>query len=152
LTALAALGALSAPAKAGDAPWGTAKTQAVEYAPAKVVYDLFSGDDAHVRNILDRVSMLQNLYGADPFDASIVVVIHGEAIPVFAIRNTDRYKGLMTRAASLIQSGVIQFRMCGASAKLRGFGAGDIHGFVTMVPMADAEIVRLQRAGYAYMQ
>ena len=29
----------------------------------------------------------------------------------------------------------------------------DIHGFVKLVPMADAEIVRLQREdGYAYMR
>lgn len=28
----------------------------------------------------------------------------------------------------------------------------DVHGFVQMVPMADAEIVRLQKEGYAYMR
>jgi intracellular sulfur oxidation DsrE/DsrF family protein len=55
-------------------------------------------------------------------------------------------------AASLIASEVIQFRMCGASAKIQGYTAKDIHGFVTLVPMADAEIVRLQADGYAYMQ
>jgi len=27
-----------------------------------------------------------------------------------------------------------------------------IHGLVTLVPMADAEIVRLQQEGYAYMR
>ncbi|MES1998937.1 MAG: hypothetical protein V4446_06465 [Pseudomonadota bacterium] len=39
-----------------------------------------------------------------------------------------------------------------ATAKGHGFEPADIHGFVTMVPMADAEIIRLQQAGYAYMR
>ena len=139
-------------AQGADAPWGTAKTDPRTYKPQKVLYDLISGKPSRIKNILDRVSMLQNLYGTDPFDASIVVVVHGNAIDVFATKNTEKYRGLMTRAASLTQSGVITFRMCGASAKLRGLGAKDIHGFVTMAPMADAEIVRLQKDGYAYMQ
>lgn len=141
-----------APASAADARWGTAATADTAYEPAKVLYDLISGRPARVKNILDRISMLQNLYGADPFDASIVVVVHGNAIPVFATKNTAKYEALMARAASLVQAGVIRFRMCGASATLQGFAASDIHGFVTMVPMADAEIVRLQKNGYAYMQ
>jgi intracellular sulfur oxidation DsrE/DsrF family protein len=28
----------------------------------------------------------------------------------------------------------------------------DIHGFVSMVPMGDAEIIRLQQQGYGYMR
>ena len=58
----------------------------------------------------------------------------------------------MKQAYSQTLNGTIEFRMCHASARLRGFEAKDIHGFVTMVPMADAEIVRLQNAGYAYMR
>lgn len=140
------------PSLADDDRWGTAKTEDITYKPAKVLYDLFSGDPAKIANILDRISLLQNHYGADPFDASIVVVIHGDTIPVFSTKHTNLYEPLMARAASLKESGVIKYRMCGASAKMRGYEAKDIHGFVTMVPMADAEITRLQHDGYAYMQ
>jgi intracellular sulfur oxidation DsrE/DsrF family protein len=42
--------------------------------------------------------------------------------------------------------------MCLANARLLNYEPSDIHGFVTMVPMADAEIVRLQHEGYAYMR
>jgi len=43
--------------------------------------------------------------------------------------------------------------MCKAAAKMLGYEAKDIHGFVKMVPMADAEIIRLQtEEGYAYMR
>lgn len=124
----------------------------IEYRPAKVVYDLFSADPKKIANILDRVSLLQNLYGTNPFEASIVVVVHGGSIPIFSQARDKQHGDLMRRARSLIQSEVIQFRMCAASARMQGYQARDIQDFVTMVPMADAELVRLQHAGYAYMQ
>lgn len=40
----------------------------------------------------------------------------------------------------------------GAAAAMCGDRPADIHGFVEMVPMADAEIVRLRNDGYAYMR
>lgn len=43
--------------------------------------------------------------------------------------------------------------MCKAAAQLQGLKPEDIHGFVKMVSMADAEIVRLQQEeGFAYMK
>ena len=134
------------------APWGSAPVMDVEYKPQKVLYDLFSADAGDVESILDRVGYLFQLTGSDPFESSIVVVIHGDAIPFFAIRNFARYRALMVRAQSLTVGTAIEFRMCQAAARMQGFEPGDIHGFVKMVPMADAEIVRLQQEGYAYMQ
>jgi intracellular sulfur oxidation DsrE/DsrF family protein len=47
---------------------------------------------------------------------------------------------------------VIQIRLCQMAARGQGFEPEDIHGFVDMVPMGDAEIVRLQvEEGHAYM-
>lgn len=133
-------------------PWGRAEVLSIDYAPAKVLYDVDKGGVADIKNLLDRVSYLNTLYAADPFESSIVVVIHGEAIPFFAIRDIEKYRELMARAQSLTQSGMIEFRMCRAAAGILGYRPVDIHGFVKMVPMADAEIVRLQREGYAYMR
>ena len=82
-----------------------------------------------------------------------MVVLHGNEIPFFAIKNYAEYKDLMNRAQSLSLSGNIRFRMCKVAAQGHGFKPEDIHGFVEMVPMADAEIIRLQREEhYAYMQ
>ena len=63
-----------------------------------------------------------------------------------------KYKDLMTRAQSLSVGGIIEFRMCRLAAQGQGFKPEDIHGFVTMVPMADAEIIDLQSKSYAYMR
>lgn len=135
-----------------NAPWGSAKEVDSQYAKQKVVYDTAVTSVKALTSVLDRASFLSNLNGADPFDNKIVIVLHGDEIPFFGIRNYAKYKALMTRAQSLTVGGIIEFRMCRVAAKGRGFAPKDIHGFVTMVPMGDAEIVRLQQEGYAYMR
>lgn len=134
------------------APWGHAKVMKIHYHPQKVVYDVVSGKKAVLSDLLDRLALLDSIYGSDPFAEHIVVVLHGHSIPFFALKNYQRYKSLMRRAEGLTQTGTIQFRMCQASAEHHyGLKPNDIEGFVTMVPMADAEIVRLEHEGYAYM-
>lgn len=140
-------------ASAGEtAPWGHAKLLDKTYSKQKVVYDVAVSTVAQLGNLLDRASYLSILNEADPFDSRIVIVLHGDEIPFFAIRNYEKYKGLMAKAQSLTVGGIVDIRMCRAAAKRRGFDPQDIHGFVTMVPMADAEIAELQKQGFAYMQ
>ena len=135
-----------------NAPWGSAKEVEPQYTKQKVVYDTAVTSVKGLTSVLDRASFLSNLNGADPFENKIVIVLHGDEIPFFAIKNYPKYKALMTRAQSLTVGGIIEFRMCRVAAKGRGYAPKDIHGFVTMVPMGDAEIVRLQQEGYAYMR
>ncbi|WP_078119858.1 DsrE family protein [Thiosocius teredinicola] len=150
---LACLAAASLPVVAEQAPWGKGEVEAIAYSPQKVVYDVAVRDAKALEQVLDRVSFLNNIYNADPFSASIVVVLHGDEIPLFAIKNADKHMALMQRAQSLTVAGPIEFRMCRVAAKGHGFEPHEIHGFVKLVPMADAELVRLQREeGYAYMR
>jgi hypothetical protein len=134
-------------------PWGRATAEKINYSPQKVLYDVSAANIDSFRHVLDRVSYLNNIYHADPFEASIVLVLHGNEIPFFAVANYDKYKDLMERARSLTIAGPIEFRMCRVAAEGHGFKPEDIHGFVKVVPMADAEIIRLQQEeGYAYMR
>ena len=136
-----------------NAPWGHASLEEVAYKPQKVVYDVAVSSVSAFTNVLDRVSYLNTIYQADPFESSIVMVLHGDEIPFFAVKNYARHKELMARAQSLMISGNIRFRMCKLAAQGHGFEPGDIHGFVEVVPMADAEIVRLQQEeNHAYMR
>lgn len=148
LLSLVALPALAA----ADAPWGRGQAIEKEYSKQKVVYDVAVGNVAAMTSVLDRASFLSQLNGADPFDSKIVIVLHGNEIPFFAIKNFAKYKALMERAQSLSVGGIIEFRMCRGAARGHGFQPEDIHGFVTLVPMADAEIIALQHAGFAYMR
>jgi intracellular sulfur oxidation DsrE/DsrF family protein len=137
----------------GLAPWGSAPVIQQAYSGQKVVFDTTSGTTAGLSSVLDRASLISILNGADPLDNKIVIVLHGGAIPFFAIKNYAKNKDLMHRAQSLSVGDVVEYRMCRAAAQLQGLQPEDIHGFVKMVPMADAEIVRLQQEeGFAYMQ
>lgn len=138
---------------ADNAPWGSGNVNNIQYKPQRVVYDVAAGSLSQFRNVLDRVSYLSKVYNADPFAASIVIVLHGDEIPFFATKNYQKYKDLMQRAQSLSFDEVIKFRMCRIAAQGHGYEPKDIHGFVEMVPMADAEIVRLQQEeGHVYMR
>jgi len=136
-----------------DAPLGHAKSIDIQYKPQKLLYDLTTANSKELDNILDRASLLFKIYDSDIFDSSIVIVIHGESIPFFAIENYGKYQERMQRANSLTVGSAIEFRMCKMAAKVMKYEPKDIHGFVKMIPMADAEIVRLQKEeGYAYMR
>ena len=136
-----------------QAPWGAATETHQIYSGQKVVFDTTSGTLAGLTSVLDRASYISQLGGADPMDGKIVIVLHGESIPFFAIKHYKKYRALMQRAYSLSVGDIVEFRLCKAAAHLQGFKPADIHGFIKMVPMADAEIVRLQQEeGFAYMR
>ena len=140
-------------AKAGSAPWGGATLTPTKYKPPKVVYDVHVKTVGAVESVIDRASYLSKITGADPFEQSIVLVLHGAEINFFARKNYDKYKELMHRAQSLVDSETLKIKMCKVAAEGQGYQPEDIHGFVEMVPMADAEITRLQfEEGHAYMQ
>ena len=135
------------------APWGHGELTATEYKPQKVVYDVTTAELDIMDHVLDRTSYLSTITGVDPFEQSIVLVLHGSAIKFFAIENTGKFKQLLVRAESLVSGEVLKIKMCKLAAEAQGYKPEDIHGFVELVPMGDAEIIRLQyEEDHAYMQ
>jgi len=133
--------------------WGGAVYKHNNYKPQKVVYDVNVKTLGAMNSVLDRASFLSKITGADPFDSSIVLVLHGPEIEFFARKNYSIYKELMHRAQSLVEAETLKIKMCKIAAEGHGFKPNQIHGFVKMVPMGDAEIVRLQNEEHhAYMQ
>lgn len=122
------------------------------YAPSKVVYDISNASPELLGHMFDRASLLQNVYQNDVFEASIIFVIHEGAVPLFVKGLKKSGPELMARAKDLTQGEIIQFRLCKASAIMQGYKLDDIESFVTIVPMADAEIAKLQQEGYAYLR
>jgi intracellular sulfur oxidation DsrE/DsrF family protein len=143
--------AFSLPVHAEEAPG--APVLDIKYNPPKVVYDVAVKTVDRVNSVLDRASYLSKITGADPFATSIVLVLHGDEINFFARKNEKKYEDLMVRAKSLVTAEVLKIRMCEIAAEGHGYKPEDIQGFVEMVPMGDAEIVRLQtEEGHAYMR
>jgi len=138
---------------AAEALWGSSSVTETQYKPQRVVYDVAVNSVDKVTSVLDRASYLSKVTGADPFDSSIVLVMHGGEIDYFAIKNLKKNEALMQRAQSLVESEVLKIRMCHIAAQAHGYEPEDIHGFVEMVPMGDAEIIRLQNEeAHAYMR
>ncbi len=134
-------------------PWGGASSTETQYKPQKVVYDVHVKTVKAVESVFNRASYLSTITGADPFDQSIVLVLHGPEIRFFARDNYPQYRELMQRAQSLVEGEVIKIKMCKIAAQSQGLEPEDIHGFVEIVPMGDAEIIRLQyEENHAYMQ
>lgn len=143
----------SVPAHSQEAPWGTAAAPVAGYAPQKVVYDVTVSTTEEFEAVLDRMSALNIEYGSDPYDAAIIAVLRGPEIRFFDVNAFDKHEELIRLVHSLTSSGVIEFRMCQHAARRLGLEPEDIHGFVEMVPMGDAEIIRLQlEEGYAYIK
>ena len=133
--------------------WGGAVAQELEYKPQKVVYDVNVKTLGAMNGVLDRASYLSKITGADPFDSSIVLVLHGPEIEFFARENYKKYKELVHRAQSLVEGETLKIRMCKLAAEGHGYKPNQIHGFINIVPMGDAEIIRLQNEEqHAYMQ
>ena len=155
LRLLLCLGLFASTLASADAtsPWGGSSVTKTEYQPQKVVYDVHVKTVAAVESVLDRASYLSTITGADPFDQSIILVLHGAELSFFAIKNYAQHKALMQRAQSLVESETLTIKMCTIAAQSQGFSPDDIHGFIEMVPMGDAEIIRLQNEeAHAYMQ
>ena len=130
-----------------------ASVSETEYKPQKVVYDVNTETIEGLDSVLSRASFLSTITGADPFDQSIVLVLHGPEIAFFATSNREKYKELMQRAQSLVESEVLTIRMCKLAAESFGYKPEDINDFVEMIPMGDAEIIRLQNEEeHAYMR
>lgn len=142
---------LPAPA-AEPAPAAGAKVLDITYSGQKAVYDVTVDSERALSSAMARASYLSAVNGADPFENKIVLVLHGNEIPYFAVKNHKKYKDLMTRAQSMTVGGIIEFRMCKVAAEGFGLQPKDIQSFVSMVPMGDAEIIRLQHEGYGYMR
>ena len=136
-----------------SAPESGAKIIEIDYKPPKVVYDVAVKSVGKINSVLDRASYLSKITGADPFETSIVLVLHGDEINFFARKNEKKYHDLMVRAKSLVTAETLKIRMCRIAAEGHGFKPEDIQNFIEMVPMGDAEIVRLQtEEGHAYMR
>lgn len=65
----------------------------------------------------------------------------------------QKYKELIHRAQSLVEGETLKIRMCKLAAEGHGYKPNQIHSFIKIVPMGDAEIIRLQNEEqHAYTQ
>ena len=89
-----------------------------------------------------------SLAAGEPQTEPVVIVLHGpEALP-FIRRNYPANRSIVDRAAKLKAFDRIDLRMCETWMHMNGFAEDDLLPFVDTVPLAPAEVERLERDGY----
>ena len=124
-------------------PYGNAKVNMHTYSTINRVYDVNYTDPKQLNSL---IPFIKNVNAVVPGKA--VVVLHGTEIRAFAKENYEKYQAVVDQLADLSKEGV-EFRMCNNAMHAAGFQSGDIDGFVTIVPAGFAEIIDLQKQGYA---
>ncbi len=121
--------------------------------PFRVVYELFLDHPEKLRPALGWISNVVFVLTNPPYnfsleDIDIVVVSHGRELPVFAVKNREKYKDVVERIESLSMYGV-KFKVCKMAAEqLYGLSEKDFYPFVELVPSAITEIAHWQQLGY----
>lgn len=88
-----------------------------------------------------------------PDRASCLGILVSAAVFHLSISNLPKYEALMRRAQIFAVGDTLKFRLCEAVARLRGFEPRDFHGFIEVVPMAEADSGRLQaKEGHACLR
>lgn len=89
-----------------------------------------------------------SLAADEPQAEPVIIVLHGpEALP-FIRRNYPANREIVDRAARLRAFERVELRMCETWMRSNGFDRDDLLPFVDTVPLAPAEVERLERDGY----
>jgi len=126
----------------------------------KLVIDVTrGGDPAELNSALEKVAKYVNLYaggGAEPADAQIAVVFHGDA--TLAVLNSGAYaKAFGTKDnpnLKLLQhlhEANVEMYVCGQTLISKGAAPEDVAVFVDTAVSALTAVVNLQADGYAYL-
>jgi hypothetical protein len=87
----------------------------------------------------------------EPQAEPVIIVLHGpEALPFIRrhyVQNLQN-RSLVDRAAKLMAFNRIELRMCETWMRKNGFDKDDLLPFVDTVPLAPAEVERLEKEGY----
>ncbi|KAA5541837.1 DsrE family protein [Roseiconus nitratireducens] len=126
----------------------------------KLLIDLTRGDDPEKLNhAVEKVAKYVNIYagaGAEPADASIAVIFHGDA--TLAVLNPDAYSARFGTQGNpnldllrqLHEAGV-ELYVCGQSLNSKGATTDELVVFVDPAVSALTTVANLQSEGYAHI-
>jgi intracellular sulfur oxidation DsrE/DsrF family protein len=112
-------------------------------------FDVYGHSADEIKALLERA---RDTYESVPVetrdDLRIAMVLHGPDVEFFARRNYDQYRDIVDMAAQLDAFGLIDMKVCAASASSRGIDNDEFPPFIEIVPYGPAEISRLEEEGY----
>jgi intracellular sulfur oxidation DsrE/DsrF family protein len=99
---------------------------------------------SRVEQLLDR----PRREGEEPL---ISLVLHGPEVEFFALKNYDKYRDVVDRAAKLAALGAVELNICQTRMREYGIGPQEVPSFLNQVPFGPAEVERLLEQGFVYM-
>jgi intracellular sulfur oxidation DsrE/DsrF family protein len=98
----------------------------------------------HVEELLDR----PRGEGEAPI---ISLVLHGPEVEFFALKNYQRYRDIVDRAAKLAALGAVDISICQTQMRQLNLGKDEVPAFLRQVPYGPDEVNLLREQGYVAM-
>jgi intracellular sulfur oxidation DsrE/DsrF family protein len=115
--------------------------------PLRAVFHLSEpGRAPSARGLTNALNALKAL-GDEP--ARFVLVVHGPAVEWL---RRGEPENLGAPLAALLATGKVELRVCGKTLEENHWQLGDLLPGAAVVPSGTLEVLRLQRAGYAYFR
>ncbi len=101
--------------------------------------------------LFDRVEALLDRPRGEGEAPIISLVLHGPEVDFFALKNYERYRHVVDRAAKLAAFGAIDISICQTQMQQRGIGRDEVPAFLHQVPFGPEEVESLRGQGYVAM-
>jgi len=101
--------------------------------------------------LFDRVEQLLQRPLSEGEQPLVSLVLHGREVEFFALKNYDKYKNVVDRAAKLAALGAVDISICQTQMKNFGIASDEVPSFLRQVPFGPGEVKRLLDDGYVYM-
>jgi uncharacterized protein len=161
LTSLAVAGAALAAGQSSAGPAAAATATLKKEADVACLYHCDFGDPARFAQLLNNISNHYSVYGANPFDIQLVMVVHSVAVKFFheTLAGTpwadeaDKVLPLFDRVSALAKNG-LKVYICEITFERLKLDRGKVRkaDFVNFVPSGVATVAVLQSKGFAYLK
>ncbi len=113
--------------------------------------DIRVGTVDELQLLFDRVEHLLDRPLSEGEQPLVSLVLHGSEVEFFALRNYDKYKDVVDRAAKLAALGAVDISICRTQMETYGIQPDQVPGFLRQVPYGPGEVERLRNNGYVSM-
>jgi intracellular sulfur oxidation DsrE/DsrF family protein len=113
-----------------------------------IVIDVVLHDRKAILNMLQRAETLAMTPNPAERPRQIALVLHGQEIENFRIKNYSDNRDIVDLAAKLDAFNVIDVRMCNTMMNLLNVEKQEIPAFIEIVPYGPAEVDRLEQQGF----
>lgn len=118
---------------------------------AGVVADISLHSVEELELLFDQVEKLLDRPRGEGEQPLISLVLHGDEVQFFALRNYDQYKAVVDRAAKLAALGAVDISICRAQMDSLGIEPDEVPAFLRQVPNGPGEVRLLLDKGFISM-